>query len=102
MPEIFSIAEQVTVTRDGRIVPSERTAETTGDAVIATTTGKAPERLVKPHKGIEGGVLLSIADPSKPGAVDDAGFELRRGVIAALTGLRGCGIRCCPTGSTKE
>jgi ABC-type sugar transport system ATPase subunit len=91
MPEIFGIADRVTVMRDGRIVLSERTAETTEETVIHAMTGKELEDFVKPHKDITGEVLLSVDDLSKRGAYDDISFEVYRGEIVVLTGLRGCG-----------
>ncbi|SHH13544.1 sugar ABC transporter ATP-binding protein [Cognatishimia maritima] len=91
MPEIFGIAEQVTVMRDGQIVLSERTAETTEDAVIATMTGTELENFVKPHKEILGEVLVNVAGLTKNEAYQDISFDVHRGEILVLTGLRGCG-----------
>ncbi|MFY0597866.1 MAG: sugar ABC transporter ATP-binding protein [Cognatishimia sp.] len=91
MPEIFGIAEQVTVMRDGEIVLSERTAETTEDAVIATMTGSELENFVKPHKDILGEVLVSVSGLSKNETYKDISFDVHRGEILVMTGLRGCG-----------
>lgn len=91
MPEIFGIAERVTVMRDGRIVLSERTGDTTEDAVIQTMTGKELDGFVKPPKHLGGEVLVSVRDLDKPGHYSGVSFELRRGEILVLTGLRGCG-----------
>ncbi len=91
MPEIFGIAEQVTVMRDGKIVLSERTAKTTEDAVIKTMTGTELDGFVKPHKDIDGNVTLSVSTLTKPGTYNDISFDVRRGEILVLTGLRGCG-----------
>ncbi|WP_171133457.1 MULTISPECIES: sugar ABC transporter ATP-binding protein [unclassified Ruegeria] len=91
MPEIFSIAEQVTVMRDGVIVLSERTSDTTEDAVIQSMTGEELEHFVKPHKEIEGDPLLSVQDLCKAGTYDQVSLEVRPGEIVVMTGLRGCG-----------
>jgi ABC-type sugar transport system ATPase subunit len=91
MPEIFGIAEQVTVMRDGRIVLSERTSETSEDHVIHSMTGKELEDFVKPHKDITGAPLLSVQSVSKPGVYSDVSLEVRPGEIVVMTGLRGCG-----------
>ncbi|MCW1950107.1 MAG: sugar ABC transporter ATP-binding protein [Octadecabacter sp.] len=91
MPEIFGIAEQVTVMRDGKIVLSERTAETTEDGVIATMTGKELEDFVKPHKDTLGELIVSASALSKSGIYKDISFDVHRGEILVLTGLRGCG-----------
>lgn len=91
MPEIFGIAEQVTVMRDGRIVLSERIEATSEAAVIATMTGKELDDFVKPAKVIDGELLLQLQSLGKGAVYQGIDFELRRGEILVLTGLRGCG-----------
>ena len=91
MPEIFGIAERVTVMRDGEIVHSSTTAETTQDAVIHAMTGQELENFVKPHKEVSGEVLLSLESLTSGDAYKDVSFDVHRGEIVVLTGLRGCG-----------
>mgnify|MGYP003627075689 CR=1 FL=1 len=91
MPEIFGIAEQVTVMRDGRIVLSERIGATSEAAVIESMTGKELDDFVKPPKVIDGDVLLRADRLSKPQHYENVSFDLHRGEILVLTGLRGCG-----------
>ncbi|WP_179381670.1 sugar ABC transporter ATP-binding protein [Jannaschia marina] len=91
MPEIFGIAERVTVMRDGRIVLSERTTDTTEEAVISSMSGSELDDFVKPHKAAEGEILLSVRNVSKTATYHDVSFDLRQGEILMLTGLRGCG-----------
>ena len=91
MPEIFGIAERVTVMRDGEVVLSDRTSNTTEDAVIHAMTGKELEDFIKPHKDLSGEVLLSVGNLSKDDAFEGVTFNVIRGEIVVLTGLRGCG-----------
>lgn len=91
MPEIFGIADRVTVMRDGRVVLSELTAATTESAVIEAMTGVGLKDFVKPQKTRSGDVLLSVEQLSRPGAFEDIDMTLHRGEILVLTGLRGCG-----------
>lgn len=91
MPEIFGIADRVTVMKDGQIVLSELTSETTEDAVIHAMTGQELESFVKPHKQMSGDVLLSLRGLGKPGNYENISFDVHRGEIVVLTGLRGCG-----------
>ncbi len=91
MPEIFGIAERVTVMRDGKIVLSERIPDTSEPAVIRSMTGRELARFEKPHKEISGEPVLKVESLTKPGSFDDVSFDIRRGEIVVLTGLRGCG-----------
>ena len=91
MPEIFGIAEQVTVMRDGVIVLSERIPDTTEDEVIKSMTGAELDQFVKPHKQITGKVVLSVDGLSSPGNYEGVTLDVHEGEIVVLTGLRGCG-----------
>jgi len=91
MPEIFGIAERVTVMRDGKIVHSSLTAESSEQSVIHAMTGQELENFVKPHKDLSTDVLLSVENLSKTEVFDGVSFSIHRGEIVVLTGLRGCG-----------
>ncbi|MDD9741058.1 sugar ABC transporter ATP-binding protein [Marinovum sp. SP66] len=91
MPEIFSIAEQVTVMRDGVIVLSERTAASSEDHVIRSMTGAELDHFVKPHKEITGKTILTVENLTHLGAYEDISFNVHEGEIVVMTGLRGCG-----------
>ena len=91
MPEIFGIADRVTVMRDGEIVLTARTGDSSEAEVIHAMTGQELENFVKPHKEISGEALLSVENLSKKDTFENVSFELRRGEIVVLTGLRGCG-----------
>lgn len=91
MPEIFGIADHVTVMRDGNIVLSESIEDTAESRVIEAMTGKGLENFVKPHKALTGENLLSINHLTKPRFYEDVNLDVHRGEIVVLTGLRGCG-----------
>lgn len=91
MPEIFGIANRVTVMRDGEIVLSEETANTSEEKVINTMTGSELKDFVKPHKEMADETLLAVERLSKEHVFQDVSFVVRRGEIVVLTGLRGCG-----------
>lgn len=91
MPEIFGIADRVTVMRDGRIVLSEKIDGTREADVIREMTGRELEDFVKPHKQQTGDVLLSVRDLTLEGAFEKISLDVHCGEIVVLTGLRGCG-----------
>lgn len=91
MPEIFGIADRVTVMRDGRIVLSAAVEDTSESQVIEAMTGKELEDFVKPHKQIDDEVLLSLDRLGRSRFFTDISFRVHKGEIVVLTGLRGCG-----------
>lgn len=91
MPEIFGIADRVTVMRDGQIVLTESTSVTDESSVISAMTGKELQSFIKPHKEINDDVLLSVNQLSKAGVYHNLSVRVQRGEIVVLTGLRGCG-----------
>ncbi|WGK69099.1 sugar ABC transporter ATP-binding protein [Candidatus Haliotispira prima] len=91
MPEIFGIAERVTVMRDGRVILCEETKAISEDTVVQAMTGKELDNFVKPHKTAEGETLLSVEKLSKTDTYQDISFTLSAGEVTILTGLRGCG-----------
>lgn len=98
LEEVFRIADEVTVLRDGRVVGAARASEIDADRVIAMMVGREladvfPKRTRRP-----GPVILSVRNLGRKGAFHDVSFGLHRGEILSLAGLMGAGrteiIRC--------
>jgi ribose transport system ATP-binding protein len=90
--EVLSLADSVTVLRDGRVVRTAAAAQETeaslvnamlGRSLTSTFPAKQPPAPAAP-------VLLSVQGLSAPG-VESATFELRAGEILGLAGLVGAG-----------
>ncbi len=91
MPEIFDIAERVTVMRDGEVVLSESIGEVAESDVINAMTGDELDQFVKPEKLERDEKILEVTSLTKDGAYKDVSFSIAAGEIVAMTGLRGCG-----------
>lgn len=91
MPEIFSIADRVTVMRDGEVVLTGATSTVTEAEVIHAMTGEALEGFVKPAKLVRDEKVLEVREISREGAFKNVSFTIAEGEIVAMTGLRGCG-----------
>ncbi len=91
MPEIFGIAQRVTVMRDGEVILCEPTKDISEDTVVHAMTGKELEDFIKPHKKIFTETLLSVEKLNKVNTYRDISFTLNSGEVRILTGLRGCG-----------
>lgn len=93
MDEIFTIADRISVMRDGVTVATLDTAETERDAVVALMVGdtgaktiasRAPETTPDTASG------LAVDGLAAPG-LDGVGFTARHGEILGLGGLQGQG-----------
>jgi len=97
LEEVFEIADQVTVLRDGELVRTERTAETDPARVISGMVGRDIEDLFPWEPRTRGEVALTVKEltvrpPSgnRP-ILEDISFELRKGEILGVSGLMGAG-----------
>ncbi len=91
LPEIFRLADAVTVLRDGRHIRTAPIAEMTPDALIADMIGRKLEGVFPPRNRALGAVALSTDRLRAPGVFEDVSFDLRAGEVLAITGLTGSG-----------
>lgn len=95
MKEIFAIADDVLVLRDGAVSLEAEIGDITADDLVRAMVGRDLEgRLERPpyKSDNEGEVLLSVKNLTRrDGKVQDASFELRAGEILAFSGLVGAG-----------
>jgi len=98
LEEVFSVADRITVLRDGRAVASAPTRDWTPDRVVAAMVGR-PVAALYPKPGLpRGGASLSVADwrvadPNRPGrfVLDGISFAVRAGEVLGIGGLMGSG-----------
>ncbi|NUT40996.1 MAG: ATP-binding cassette domain-containing protein [Thermoactinospora sp.] len=96
--EVISIADNVTIIRDGQTIETLDRQELTEDRIIAGMVGRALDNRFPPHEPTIGEEVLRIEDwtvhsPAQPErkVVDGASLTLRRGEIVGLAGLMGAG-----------
>ena len=91
LPEIFELADRVTVLRDGALIGTRPVSEVDEAALVAMMVGREVDRLFpKPHPKI-GKTVLKVSNLSFGDRVRDISFELRRGEILGVAGLVGSG-----------
>lgn len=94
MNEIFKVADEISVLRDGKMVITEKTKNLDMKMLIDYMIGKNVEKAMeweerKTPVGDE--VLLEVEHISLGDTLQDITFELRRGEILGLAGLMGSG-----------
>ncbi|NLS44323.1 MAG: sugar ABC transporter ATP-binding protein [Firmicutes bacterium] len=94
LQEIFSIADRVTVFRDGHLISTKHIKETQEDELIRLMVGRELRAVVrdrsKPIKNTNS-ELVSVSKLTKEGAFNDVTFSVNKGEILGLTGLLGSG-----------
>lgn len=91
LPEVFRIADRVTVFRNGRSLPSRPTSELDVDAVITMMLGRELETMFPDRDTLVERPLLDVEGLLAPGLTDPVSFRLHAGEIVGLTGQLGSG-----------
>ena len=89
----MSVADPITVMKDGCVVTTQPVAGMTQDDIVKLMVGR-DIHVAFPPKGREcGDVALDVQDLRVPGAFANVSFTLRRGEIVGLGGIQGNGQR---------
>lgn len=89
--EIFNIADEITVLRDGRVVAGGDVRDFDPSSLTKAMTGHAVGRLTGIQKQERDTVALELRDLSVAGAFRHVDLRVRAGEIVGLTGLLGSG-----------
>ena len=91
MDEIFRIADDITVLRDGTMVDSRPASELDVDEIIQLMVGRRMENKYPYEEVPKGEVLLDVKNFSSGGVFRDISFHIRAGEIVGFAGLMGAG-----------
>jgi len=95
MPEIFGLADRITVLRDGRMRGTLRTLDTNEDEVTRLMIGRSLQNYFEKPKVALGEELLRVEGLVVPGFVKGVDFSVRKGEVLGLYGLIGAGRSEC-------
>jgi len=91
MDEVFQIADDITVLRDGKHIATVSASETNRDHLITMMVGRELTDMFPKEYAPIGEIVLSVRNLTRRGIVEDISFDLRRGEILGIAGLMGAG-----------
>ncbi|HEX6091983.1 MAG TPA: sugar ABC transporter ATP-binding protein [Dongiaceae bacterium] len=91
MNELFEIADEVSVFRDGRYIGTHDSADVTRDVIIHMMVGREITQLFPKETVPIGEIALSVRNLTLDGYFRDVSFDLRTGEILGVAGLVGSG-----------
>jgi ABC-type sugar transport system ATPase subunit len=91
LPEIFRVADRVTVMRDGKKVATRPIGEVSREEIVQMMVGRSVKEFYKRRERSLGEVRYKVRNLSRWGFFHGVDFEARRGEILGICGLSGAG-----------
>src|SRR5215210_4503845 len=91
LDEIFTIADRVTVMRDGKVVDTVPASELDEEKLVRLMVGREVGNLYPKPEAEIGDVVLRVSEISRGTTLQDCSFEVRSGEILGFAGLVGAG-----------
>jgi rhamnose transport system ATP-binding protein len=91
LDEVFTIADRLTVFRDGTHIITAPVSQMNTEEMIKHMVGRELSNLFPKGEAEIGEVVLEVRQLTRPGVFADVNFQLRRGEILGFAGLVGAG-----------
>jgi ABC-type sugar transport system ATPase subunit len=91
LQEIFEIADEIAIMRDGEMIAVKKADETDENDVISGMVGRSIDDIFYKEKAPIGDVILEVKDLSTRSFLKNINFILRKGEILGFAGLVGAG-----------
>jgi inositol transport system ATP-binding protein len=91
MNELFEIADEVSVFRDGKYIDTRLSSELNRDDIIKMMVGREITQMFPKEEVPIGEVVMSVQGLTVEGIFRDVSFDVRAGEIVGLAGLVGSG-----------
>ena len=91
LPEVFRVADRVTVFRNGESLAPKPTSELDVEAVVAMMLGRELGAMFPDRTSPAGDAVLEVEELVAPGLAEPVSFSARAGEIVGLTGQLGSG-----------
>ena len=89
--EIFALADEVTILKDGRYVATRKVSEVTMDDLVKLMIGRDLKDVYPKRTVEQGEVLLEVGNLSQAKLLRDISFQLHAGEIVGFAGIVGSG-----------
>lgn len=98
LDEVFRLADEVTVLRDGHLVETCKVEETDTEQLVAMMVGRQLKDIFPKRTQDPGPEILAVKNLGRKGVFQDISFSLRRGEVLGIAGLMAAGrtevVRC--------
>ncbi|MBX5442397.1 MAG: sugar ABC transporter ATP-binding protein [Solirubrobacteraceae bacterium] len=92
LQEIFELADELTVLRDGRHIATRPVGDVTMEELVRLIVGRDPRDLTfGGERATPGDTVLEVRDVARPPLLAGVSFDVRSGEILAITGAIGSG-----------
>lgn len=91
MDEIFQIADEITVFRDGKSIATKSVSDWTMDQVVECMVGRKIENQYPKQEIPIGDEMMRVEGLTQPGIFENVSFHISSGEIVGFAGLMGAG-----------
>lgn len=91
LPEVFEIADRVTVMRDGKKIDTCDVCDVTQEQLVEMMVGQKISEFYKKSRSEIGDTVLEVKNLTHYGFVHEASLKLKKGEILGISGLAGAG-----------
>lgn len=91
MDEVFRLADEITVLRDGKLIGSKPASELDQNKLIKMMVGRELKDMYSRDRNNPGKTILEVKDLSSPGAFEHVSFSVHAGEVLGFAGLMGAG-----------
>jgi ABC-type sugar transport system ATPase subunit len=91
LPEIFRIADRVTVMRDGKKIATSNISDVSSSELVRMMVGKSITEFYTKRDSKIGDMMIEVCHLSRYGFFHDISFKAYRGEILGIAGLSGAG-----------
>jgi ribose transport system ATP-binding protein len=91
LPEVFQVADRVTVLRNGHSIPPVNVADLTPDSVVRMMLGRRLGSMFPARASVQSEIVLNVAELRAAGLRDGVSLTVHAGRILGLTGQLGSG-----------